>query len=191
MSKDEFEIEWKKLGTLQKPYLKYIFQHQDGFLLNWSAENFTSSRALFIKKIDNEFKITEKVITKDETSLQDITLYLEYAPLIYKQPKILKSFKSVQNEMTLILKLSPKNQWIHIFKKEDHKWKLIIALKDNDQDNFSFADNDNKEGIIQIIFRPEHFTKDLTHELLILESNFPMQDILEISDFKSNWTVKS
>ncbi len=192
MPTQEFETEWSRLSSFKKPKLQYYFEQDNGILLGWTAENFPITRVLYMEKKAGQYKIKEKLVGKDDEAFQDLSLYFTYAPINFSSPFIEKKFDNTLQNMRIKLRFNQTdNKWIHIFKKEANKWVLSLAIKDNDTENFRFQDLNPQTGIVELEFKPEHFTKGKTHDLLILESNFPMQDIEDVRLFQTNWQVKS
>ncbi|MCO4753675.1 MAG: hypothetical protein KC478_04300 [Bacteriovoracaceae bacterium] len=162
--------EWDILAKQKQSLIKSYFKIKDGIVTSWMAG--TIPRGLFLKRVGSDLKIDEFEADSDDVGFHNRSLYFTYLPKKEKAAKIVKKFKLSDKDYNLVVET--KQTYLHLFKKENGKWEPKVVIKDNDVGKGRFDDNNPKKGIISLNFEREHFTQGVEHELLVLQSNFPM-----------------
>jgi hypothetical protein len=168
--KETFEEHWKILSKIKKGIVNFHYPDFGGTIVSWTAGK--HPRALFLKKINGEYKIDHFVAQKDDVEFQNKSYYYTILPNKEEKANVVKSFNLSDANYQLDFKVTKERPYIHIFKKEEGKWKPKVIVKDNGKGKFKFDDVNNKVGEVSIKFEKEHFTQGVKHELLVLQSNY-------------------
>lgn len=187
---EDKKSEWDTLSNVIEPTIKFCFFYNQGYIVHWEDIKLNLKRTLFLKKSNNTLLMSSFHASAKDDYFNDIIYYLTYSPITVDIITPIKKFNSIMDDdLSASFKLSETNSYLSIFKKEDKRWKLSVMLKDNDTENYRFSDLDKRVGHIKVKFKREHFTKNKTHELLILQTSYPTQSFRS-NKFKPNWIIK-
>lgn len=168
-----FNREWSALSSKDNAKINSYFSMNAGVVVNWEVGGIP--RGLFLKKDSkNKLKVDVFAATSDDIAFHNRSLYFTYLPGQEKKAQIQKSFSLRDSDYTLSVKVESETPYVHIFKKEGERWEAKVSLRDNAVAKGRFDDSDARAGVVAIKFEKEHFTQDREHELLVLQSDFPM-----------------
>jgi hypothetical protein len=172
--KSEFNDTWKVMSNAKNHYIDHYFQKNGGYFVSWNAEGIPTPRGVFLKKGKKGLQIANFITAKSDRAFQNIETYFQHRPLPIVRAEATKTFSLKDPNYELAFKTTKERPWIFLFKKEDKTWMPKVAIKDNFVGKLKFDDADPKEGRVLIKFKNIHFTKGVTHEILAINSNFPM-----------------
>jgi hypothetical protein len=187
LSDQQFLQEWNTIKSQPNPYLKSHFSYKNGHIVNWFAGKIP--RALYLIPSNGTFKIDFFHADKDDIAFHNRSLYFTYAPLKINKAKVVKGFSLKSKDYSISLDTTYKNSRVTIFKKED-TWDPKVITVDNSVGKFRFDDMNPQENKVKIQFEQSHFTQNKQHELLILESNYPIKEYPLSLAPKGNLVIK-
>tara|TARA_Y100000780_G_scaffold232581_2_gene267401 strand:- start:14917 stop:15786 length:870 start_codon:yes stop_codon:yes gene_type:complete len=173
LGKSVIEKEWKTLTAAKNAYLRSYFNYKGGVVVSWKVGGVP--RGLYLIKQGESYKIDSFSAESEDASFHNRSLFFTYLPNKELPAKVLKSFSLSDSVYQLVIKTSKERPLLHILKKEKGVWKTKVLLKDNSVGKGRFDDLDPKDGVIKIKFSKTDFTQDIEHELLVLQSNFPLK----------------
>jgi hypothetical protein len=172
LSASKFNAVWTFMQRLKSPRIDFYFHHQQGVVIGLKSMDNVLPELLYAVKVGEEWKIDLLKIDKSDERFTNISLYLTYRPFEVKPVKLLKGLK--KGDVDLSLKMQTQYPWINLLKKVAGKWEMKTFLQDNAVGKYRLDDLDPAQGMIKVEFRPDHFRSDEAHEILILESTFPL-----------------
>lgn len=176
-TKAEVTEEWNAVRNVKNPIIFYSYDYQGGTLISWGNKELAVKRLIYIKKANGTFLMHKLHVPKNELKFQNIGLYFNYRPQEVSKPHIASSFRLSDPHYNLTIHTEKAKKWVHLFRKEGHFWVPKVSVEDNVQGKYKFDDKNPTERIVEIRFLKSHFTKQKTHNLLILNTNFPVSNI--------------
>lgn len=172
--KAEFNATWEVMKKAKDHYIDHYFIKNGGYFVSWNAKNLPNPRGIYLKKGKQGLLIANFQTAQSDRSFQNIETYFQHRPIPIKRAEITKKFSLKDSDYELQFKVSKERPWIFLFKKENKMWVPKVAIKDNLKGKLKFDDMDSSEGKILIKFKKAHFTQGVTHDILAINSNFPM-----------------
>ncbi|MBD66672.1 MAG: hypothetical protein CME62_15800 [Halobacteriovoraceae bacterium] len=174
--KKDFEQSWNQLRFIKKPFIDHYYEYENGFFVSWNDDILPVPRALYLENSNNKLRIKNIEIGSDDKKFENIELYFKHKPLPLEKSQIIKKFSFSDTKYELKVMIPENKKWVTILKKEDGMWKPKVVIKDNVVGKFKFDDLDRLNGTGLIRFEDHHFSSKTKQELLILSSNYPIQE---------------
>ena len=127
---------------------------------------------MFAKSVNGSMKLVQFNAKADDFRFLNISYYLTYPEFKFQKAKIIKNINPKMNDY--LLEVEAKYPFLIFLKKQDGKWYKRTYLKDNIKDKYQFSDLDPRVGFFKIPFSAENFAADQDHEILIVESTYPI-----------------
>jgi hypothetical protein len=168
----QFEENWKAFSRVKNPVIDYYFDHGPGFVVAWRHDSSSRAEILFARKDNGNYQIEQLRATREDKRFTNLSFYFTYRPLEVQAPEILKMFKPGDKQLELELKTTL--PLIYFLSKENASWSVKTYTKDNELEKFILEDQDPRTGYLKLQFAKEQFDPGKKHEILILESTFPL-----------------
>ena len=153
--------------------LESYFFHEGGFVAHWKeAKDMGKSDLVFIKQESNIFKFSGFASKKEYYRFLNISYYLTFPDFKYNKATVLDNIDPAKKDFSLTVKNT--FQYVTFFKKNDNRWQKRTVLKDNVSGKYQFNDKDPSVGLVKIEFQEQNFTPNTEHEILVVESTFPI-----------------
>lgn len=162
------------MSKVKDHYIDHYFIKNGGYFVSWNGKGLPTPRGLYLKKFKNTLKISEFSTTQKDREFQNIETYFQHRPLPIKKVSPTQSFSLKDPSYQLAFDVSKERPWIFLFKKENKMWVPKVALRDDMKEKLRFDDSDPSPGKILVKFKKVHFTQGINHEILVINSNFPM-----------------
>lgn len=173
----EFQPIWQVMRNSKKHYIDHYFKKDGGFFVSWNAENIPTPRGLYLVNHNGKLRMKNFLAKKDDLDFQNIANYFTYRPIKPELATIEKKFNLKDSQYELKFTLNPDRPWIYIFKKNGDVWEAKVVVKDNLKETLKFSDDDPRDNKVLIKFKEVHFTKNVEHHLLVLNTNFPIKKV--------------
>jgi len=162
--------DFKNLGDC---VLVFYFANKNGFVFRWKEKKESGKMdIMFAKSVDGFMKLKQFNATADDLRFLNISYYLTYPEFKFQKAKIIKNIDPKKNDY--LLEIEAKYPFIIFLKKQDGRWYKRTYLKDNVKDKYQFSDIDPRIGRLKIPFAAENFAAGEDHEILIVESTYPI-----------------
>lgn len=188
LSPEKFKQQMQVVENIKKPALSYAFKYKNGIIVSWQDASFINERKIFIKKINESYKIATFKANKDDVFFWNINMFVAGFPFAYFKPILLESFLDIKNneKKKITLKVSSEGNYVHFFKAFDKK--INLTIKDNRSKDYSMlGDLNEKPQLIDVFLDGRNFEKSGTHKLYFIETNYPITSVP--NDQKNNAKV--
>lgn len=191
LDKNTINKQFSVLALITDPKILSLQKIEDGFIVWWKDSSFRQERKVYLKKINEEFKVSSYHAVKDDDYFWNSSLFLRFTPFSKSKPKLVKKFDSIKDgdKKTLEFLLNTEGQYLNLFKENDTRVNLV-AIDNYDYQEYVFKDLDKEFKKIKLIFSGENFKKAKTHRIFYIESSYPLglidKKLIEQSD---NFTV--
>lgn len=171
MPKEAFEQRWNASKARKDVYIDFYYKHEKGFLVGIRSTKDTAFNLQYVVQRGNSWLFDEFEMNFENPKTNNIGLWFTYQPLSFEKASLLQSFS--MKDTKRILEAQVKLPTITIFKKTKERWEFLGQIKDNDDKYSSFPDLNKAVGMIRIDVSA-NFEVQMGDEILVMESNFPM-----------------
>lgn len=168
-----FSERFTSFKTISECKLLSYFFHNGGHVAQWKeTKDKGKSDLVFIKEESKVFKFSGFSAKKEDFRFTNISYFLTFPEFKYQKAALIDSIDPGKKDLSLTIKNT--YEYVTFFKKIDNRWLKRTVLKDNISGKYQFNDLDPNIGSVKIEFQEQNFTPNTEHDILVVESTFPI-----------------
>lgn len=171
---EAFQYLWQQFKPQRGYRINWYFHHRKGVVVSWSGVENLGATLFYAEKKSTNWQLEYFSADETDVRLQNLLLYLSYAPLDFKEATVLKDFRLSDQELSVALQLEL--PFVHVFLRGGTEWELFSQLRDNQVERVRHRDREKALGLVKLVFKKDELPKGQS-ELLFVQSRFPMRSL--------------
>jgi hypothetical protein len=165
-----FDIRFDQFSKVTAPIIEFYFEHSNGYVLKWKDKSSDLSEVLYVQRDKENYLFSSLKLTSEDKRFHNIATFLSYKKFNFSKAHLTK----LPSNDDLTVNIKSKNTYITFLKKNGQRWERRLFLKNNSINQYLLDDLDPSIEVVRIEFKQGLFEPNIQHEILVIESNFPL-----------------